>query len=388
MAETSKPARKKARKKSPSEVLPLDAGKPVVPPASPAGDAGSFGPQDAARSDSAQARKSLLSRLREFQVRMNARRDKGEDMFGPEYPSNRRDLNRIILNIARNRLASNKSQFRPGRSRNLELIAGAEGESPAPLVAVSGGQRRLALPNFNTPLDERQAAVSEARYRNTTAPLDRKVVVVNGKEIELPSDYRQRKRFRQLQQEELQKISGAGKKARRELAKTEWQLKGRLGRLGYKAGRAVGKSDWSFLSDMKPSARNPLVRFGIRYGRKTGGIRGNLKAAGALAGGALIGNYIASKFEESETENRLREEVQRRSRMAMLDALGRREYKQSVQQGIQDNLARLQMQAPDLYMRMAAGRILPQGAVVIGGVPRTDLLNELGMAMANGQFSQ
>jgi hypothetical protein len=36
---------------------------------------------------------------------------------------------------------------------------------------------------------------------------------------------------------------------------------------------------------------------------------------------------------------------------------------------------------------MASGRLLPQGAVVIGGAPRSDLLNELGMAMANGQFN-
>jgi hypothetical protein len=72
----------------------------------------------------------------------------------------------------------------------------------------------------------------------------------------------------------------------------------------------------------------------------------------------------------------------------MLDLLGRKEQKQAVQMSINQNLAKLQMEAPDLYMRAATGRVLPQGAVVIGGAPRADLLNQLGMAMANGQFGQ
>jgi hypothetical protein len=55
---------------------------------------------------------------------------------------------------------------------------------------------------------------------------------------------------------------------------------------------------------------------------------------------------------------------------------------------INDNLAQLQAQAPDLYMSVAAGRRLPQGAVVIGGNPRQDLLQQLGMSMSNGDFNQ
>jgi hypothetical protein len=72
----------------------------------------------------------------------------------------------------------------------------------------------------------------------------------------------------------------------------------------------------------------------------------------------------------------------------MLNLLGRKEHKQALQMNIDDNLAQLQQKAPDLYMSVAAGRRLPQGAVVIGGVPRQDLLQQLGMSMSNGDFNQ
>jgi hypothetical protein len=60
----------------------------------------------------------------------------------------------------------------------------------------------------------------------------------------------------------------------------------------------------------------------------------------------------------------------------------------SIEQSIQGNLMRLQQSAPDIYAAVAAGRKLPQGAVVIGGSPRQDLLNELGRAMSDGRFSR
>jgi hypothetical protein len=64
------------------------------------------------------------------------------------------------------------------------------------------------------------------------------------------------------------------------------------------------------------------------------------------------------------------------------------EMKAHMQSSIDENLAKLQAQAPEIYMKFAAGRVLPQGAVVIGGVPRQDLLQQLGMSMANGDFNQ
>lgn len=66
----------------------------------------------------------------------------------------------------------------------------------------------------------------------------------------------------------------------------------------------------------------------------------------------------------------------------------RRAQSNSIQQGIDMNLMRLQQSAPDIFAAVAAGRKLPQGAVVIGGERRQDLLNELGRAMADGRFSR
>jgi hypothetical protein len=133
---------------------------------------------------------------------------------------------------------------------------------------------------------------------------------------------------------------------------------------------------------------NPLLRYGAQFSRNIGGMRGGLMGLGALAGGALIGKMVQGSGDLQRVQELDQEMLRRRARQDMLDLLGRKEQKQAVQMSINQNLAKLQMEAPDLYMRAATGRVLPQGAVVIGGAPRADLLNQLGMAMANGQFRQ
>lgn len=171
---------------------------------------------------------------------------------------------------------------------------------------------------------------------------------------------------------------------------TKAQMRGAIGRAAYGAGRGAARvrNELSGLSDIVPGRRNPLVRFGLRYGKNIGGVRGGLAGLGALAGGALIGKAIQAFGEDREAEAQRQEMLRRQARQDMLDMLGRKEQKRALQMSIDDNLAKLQAQAPDLYMRVASGRLLPQGAVVIGGVPRQDLLNQLGMAMSNGQFSE
>ena len=148
-----------------------------------------------------------------------------------------------------------------------------------------------------------------------------------------------------------------------------------------RAGRMIGRG----YGAVTP---NPLRRYGSQFFRNIGGMRGGLMGLGALAGGALIGKMIQGSGELRAAQEREQEMLRRRARQDMLNLLGRKEQKQAVQMSINQNLAKLQMEAPDLYMRAATGRVLPQGAVVIGGAPRADLLNQLGMAMANGQFGQ
>lgn len=168
---------------------------------------------------------------------------------------------------------------------------------------------------------------------------------------------------------------------------TKAQMRGVIGRAAYGAGRGAARvrKELSGLSDIVPGRRNPLVRFGLK---NIGGVRGGLAGLGALAGGALIWKAIQAFGEDREAEAQRQEMLRRQARQDMLDMLGRKEQKRALQMSINDNLAKLQAQAPDLYMRVASGRLLPQGAVVIGGVPRQDLLNQLGMAMSNGQFSE
>lgn len=52
------------------------------------------------------------------------------------------------------------------------------------------------------------------------------------------------------------------------------------------------------------------------------------------------------------------------------------------------NTALLFQTAPHVAAQIMAGRRLPKGAVVIGGTPRVDLMQEMAMSMGQGQFEQ
>lgn len=69
-------------------------------------------------------------------------------------------------------------------------------------------------------------------------------------------------------------------------------------------------------------------------------------------------------------------------------AENRRRFREQQQRGMlrDENARRLAMYAPHLYNQVMAGRKLPKNAVVIGGTPRTDLLEELASSMADGAW--
>lgn len=69
-------------------------------------------------------------------------------------------------------------------------------------------------------------------------------------------------------------------------------------------------------------------------------------------------------------------------------AENRRRAQEQRQRGMlrDENARRLAMYAPHLYNQVMAGRKLPKNAVVIGGTPRTDLLEELASSMADGAW--
>jgi hypothetical protein len=114
-----------------------------------------------------------------------------------------------------------------------------------------------------------------------------------------------------------------------------------------------------------------------------------------LAGLAGLGAYAAVKggqYLTGTTESQLARknlmEYMRSQRENDINAISSSARAESYRESIAQNLARVQQYAPDLYMRVAAGRQLPQGAVVLGGAPREDLLQDLGRAMADGRFNQ
>ena len=268
--------------------------------------------------------------------------------------------------------------------------AGREGQGLNPAVTI---EQRIDAANMRDPVVSESEGVPNRRGMRRMP----KTVVVGGQAIELPEDYAQRKKFRQYRHQEVERArdelavaAAAAARARRRAQdqRTAEQMRGTLGRAGRRAGLAVGGAVKGLPKIPLPSARNPLVRFGLRYNKNIGGMRGGLSGLGALAGGALIGKLIQSSSENSEIQQQRQEDLRRSARQDMLNLLGRKEHKQALQMSIGDNLAQLQAQAPDLYMSVAAGRRLPQGAVVIGGVPRQDLLQQLGMSMSNGDFNQ
>lgn len=59
-----------------------------------------------------------------------------------------------------------------------------------------------------------------------------------------------------------------------------------------------------------------------------------------------------------------------------------------MQQAMLRSMARLAQADPHFYNELMMGRRLPLGAVVLGGQPRTDVLQDVAYAMANGEFDR
>ena len=113
---------------------------------------------------------------------------------------------------------------------------------------------------------------------------------------------------------------------------------------------------------------------------------GVLAGLGAVAGWKLA-RHLAGTSEDQLARKHLLDYM-REQTQNNIDSSANYARSMSYQDSIDRNLANVQQYAPDLYMKVAAGRALPQGAVVLGGSPRQDLLQELGRAMADGRFNR
>ena len=140
--------------------------------------------------------------------------------------------------------------------------------------------------------------------------------------------------------------------------------------------------------NLKPRLeRNRRERFeedtGIPLTKKSALVGGGLAALAGLGVGKGVDIY---RTNQARLEDERDTELQRRE--SVLAGLVAESKAQSLDAAIQANLAEVQRQSPFLYNQVAAGRVLPQGAVVLGGRTRQDLLQELGRSMSEGQFSQ
>ena len=135
--------------------------------------------------------------------------------------------------------------------------------------------------------------------------------------------------------------------------------------------------------DYLPDNLNP--RFEQTFAQK---MRPNMVTGGLAAlAGLGVGRAVDAYRTNQELED-VRFDAEREERESVLAGLINQSKEQALKESIQANLARVQQQSPFLYNQVAAGRVLPQGAVVLGGRTRQDLLQELGRSMSEGQFSQ
>ena len=75
-------------------------------------------------------------------------------------------------------------------------------------------------------------------------------------------------------------------------------------------------------------------------------------------------------------------------RQQRMSALGAKMQVEDLQRRMARASMRLAAVDPHLYNEIVAGRTLPRDAVVFGGKPRTDLMEDLSMSMAEGNFQE
>lgn len=129
-----------------------------------------------------------------------------------------------------------------------------------------------------------------------------------------------------------------------------------------------------------------------RVGRllNRGGIVGSLIATGLYLANEVgaedvptkIKKQIAEGLDPGSLKNQIDTEISRR-RAALLEELEVARLRRATQ----SNIARLQEVSPDIYNSLLAGRQLPRGAQVFGGVRRQDIVEQVAYDMARGAIT-
>jgi len=120
---------------------------------------------------------------------------------------------------------------------------------------------------------------------------------------------------------------------------------------------------------------HPLVTAGLVL--PTAGFLGS-EVVAPIAEGAYNLTPIQDFIDEGRAERRYQER-----RSEAMSNLGEDLKRRRIEEMIERNMAVVASRDPHLYSQVMAGRVLPQGAVVLGGPRRQDLMEELAYAMGN-----
>lgn len=112
---------------------------------------------------------------------------------------------------------------------------------------------------------------------------------------------------------------------------------------------------------------------------------GWLPLAKEVLGGASDG--VSEMLNLGGAASKRQEEMQRSQELVIRERQRIQREQQKVAQLRQINMQRLAMANPELAKQLMAGRVLPQGATVIGGQPRVDLMEQVADAMSRGEFN-
>lgn len=135
----------------------------------------------------------------------------------------------------------------------------------------------------------------------------------------------------------------------------------------------------------KPSAQGWLGVSGQAI-RNEPLLAGGLATGAAVGLGSVAGEGLAS-LGSGLSGGGLDAEIKRLMEARTDDVVPLGIRLQRLQQLMVENSTRLAQRFPHRYNEMLAGRRLPQGAVVIGGNPRSDIIEDIAYAMATGAYS-
>ena len=101
---------------------------------------------------------------------------------------------------------------------------------------------------------------------------------------------------------------------------------------------------------------------------------------------AEVGAGVFDQVNPSRVDRRLERMISGQEKVDQFERM-RAKRDRKVAELMQRNTMLLATQAPHLFNQLMAGRSLPRGATVIGGQPRTDLVEEVAMGMTQGRFA-